>query len=42
MNFFVFPHEIQKINKRGGGGGGSNKLQWVSKNNEKNKRPPHL
>ena len=26
MNFFVFPHEIQKIIKRGGGGGDQKKL----------------
>ena len=38
MNFCVVPREIRKINKRGGG----SKLAagGVSKNQEKNKRPP--
>ena len=40
MSFCVAPREIREINKRGGGGG-QNKLRGgVSKNHEKNKRPP--
>ena len=36
MNFCVAPREIREINKRGG----QNKLQGVSKNHKKTKRPP--
>ena len=36
INFFVFPCEIQEINKRGG----QNKLRGGLQNHEKNIRPP--